>query len=114
MAYLDPFEIINQRVLPAFRRELVLELSKTIPRGEIAKALELTPVAVHYYLKRERGNTFEFTAEELTDIQQIAKDFVKSKDVFLIKTSFKRLVDSLFKNKRLCGICKGENCNCNN
>ncbi len=112
MVYLDPFEIVNQKVLPSFRKELVKILSKDFSRVELAKALDLTPVAIHYYLKGERGKNFKFNKQELQEIELIAKKFLETKDVFEIKVGFKRIVDSLFENRRMCNICGGTNCSC--
>jgi len=112
MAYLDPFEIVNQKVLPSFRKELVKVLSKNLSRVEIAKALDLTPVAVHYYLNGTRGKNFKFNKHELDEIERIGKRFLETKDVFEIKVGFKKLVDTLFENRRICHICGGTNCSC--
>jgi len=112
MVYLDPFEIVNQKVLPSFRKELVKELIKTKSRLEVAKALEITPVAVHYYLKNARGSGFVFNKIELRKIRDIAGQFEKTNNVFVIKTGFKKIVDEMFENRRLCGICGGKECNC--
>jgi len=112
MVYLDPSEIISQKILPSFRKELVLRLSRTMARKDIAVALDLTPVAIHYYLKGLRGNSFEFNTDELEFIGNLAMKFIEKRDIFAIKTGFKKLVDMLYLNHRICHICGGKNCSC--
>lgn len=112
LVYLDPFEIVNQKVLPSFRKELVKILTKDMSRVEVAKALDLTPVAVYYYLKGDRGKNFKFNKQELDEIEIIAKKFLETKNVFEIKMGFKKIIDILFENRRLCHICGGTNCRC--
>ncbi|MBR9680761.1 MAG: hypothetical protein GOU98_02965 [Candidatus Altiarchaeota archaeon] len=66
-------EMSSRKVLPAIRRALVTELSKTGKKqNEIARMLHITPAAVTQYIKGKRAKV-KLNEKELEGVVELAK-----------------------------------------
>ena len=71
-------EMSSRKVLPAIRRALVAELSKTDKKqNEIAKMLNVTPAAVTQYIKGKRAKV-KLIEDELQVVAKIAEKSLKT------------------------------------
>ncbi|MDP2907759.1 MAG: winged helix-turn-helix transcriptional regulator [Nanoarchaeota archaeon] len=94
-----PCEICVRRLVPAIKRELVLELHKRyhIPQAEIARNLDITRGPVTQYITRLRAkNSYKIRKSKKTSklIKKLAKDLAEK------NISKEKLT------RRFCDICK--------
>jgi len=84
-------EVSSRKILPAIRKELVIELlNLNKKQNEIAEILNVTPAAINQYLKGKRAK-IELTSDEKK----------------IVKTLAKLIVNKDEKNeKQLCSLCK--------
>ncbi|MBR9690023.1 MAG: Fis family transcriptional regulator [Candidatus Altiarchaeota archaeon] len=84
-------EVSSRKILPAIRRELVIQLVKTGKKqNEVARLLHVTPAAVTQYIKGKRAKT-ELTDSEKKQVSKIASKCMK-----------KNVLDE----EQLCSLCK--------
>lgn len=103
-----PHEIIVWYVLPALRRELVIELKKMqIPQKDIAKLMKLTQAAVSQYMHNKRGSKeVSFSKTLHSEIKASAKRIRASKERDVLMKELVRLVDLSMKEKIICRKCR--------
>lgn len=103
---ITPSEIIYWEILPALRKELVVELRELgLKQKEIAEILDVTPSAISQYLKAKRGK-FDFTDKFKIKIKKIAKKVSKGSNAF---EEINQLIKHFEKSKDLCVVCKNKN-----
>jgi len=84
-------EVSSRKILPAIRRELVIELlNLNKKQNEIAKILNVTPAAITQYVKGKRAK-IELTPSEKKIIKILAKKIVNKNEE---------------DEKQLCSLCK--------
>lgn len=98
-----PSEIIYWEILPAIRRQIVLEMKGMgIRQSEIAKILNVTPSAISQYISNKRGE-FEFNEEFLSKIKSsVEKILAKSSDSF---NEVNILIKEFEKSGCVCKLC---------
>ena len=78
-----PQEIVVWFIIPALRRQFVIELKKhKLKQKEIASLLNLTEAAVSQYLKKKRGEKITFDAEIKKEVKKSAEKIVNKKSNF--------------------------------
>ncbi len=102
-----PSEILFWDILPAIRREIVIELKELgIKQNEIAKTMGITPSAVSQYLKNKRGD-FEFSKEFSQKIKESAKRIKEDSSIVFNETNM--LVKEFENSKAICIVCRKKN-----
>ena len=110
-----PYEIIVWYLLPALRKQLVIELkSSGMPQKTIAKKLHITEAAISQYLHNKRGSKNIKLGTILTDeIKKSTKTIKDSNDNNIAERELVRLVRLSHKEKTLCPKCKIKDGKCN-
>ncbi len=84
-------EISSRKVLPAIRKELVIELmSLNKKQSEIAKLLDVTPAAINQYFKGKRAKV-KLNSDEKKIIKILAKTIMNKDEE---------------ETKQICSLCK--------
>lgn len=102
-----PSEIIYWEILPAIRKQIVLELKNMdIKQSEIAKILAVTPSAISQYVSNKRGE-YNFSDEFMKKIRtSVQKILDKSSDSF---REVNILVKEFENARSVCKICRDKN-----
>jgi len=100
--------LASKYVVPAIKRELVLELLKMgFMEVEIAKTLGLSPSLVTRYLKGERGNSINISSYK--DISNMVKELASriarnSLNAYEVAREIDRIAMIFMAKKYLCGL----------
>ena len=110
-----PHEIIVWYLVPALRKEIVLELKKhKISQSIIAKKMDLTEAAVSQYLHNKRAsNNIHLTNVLLKEIKVSAKKILDGNDKMVAAKELIKLINISNKEKIICGNCALKHKNCN-
>lgn len=102
-AILHPQEIEVWYVLPAIRRELVLQFKQQgIKQKEIAKILRITEPAVSQYINQKRAKLVEFDSKINKQIHKAAIKIIKQKSCII--KEIQQICKKLRKDGQLCKI----------
>ena len=100
-----PCEIIQWDVLPALRKELIINLVKAgLSRQHIAKLFDISEPAISQYISSKRGSHFKFSNEVKQHIQKSAKHIVETMRKETIIYEICKLCAILKKQKVLCKL----------
>ncbi len=104
---INPSEIVYWEILPAIRKNLVLELKDAgLKQTQIAMMFDMTPSAISQYVKNKRGE-FEFTEVFSNKIQVSAR---KIKDGHSnVFQEINLLVKEFESDRNLCKVCRAKN-----
>ena len=98
-----PQEIEVWYVLPAIRRELVLQFKKQgMKQKEIARILKVTEPAISQYLKEKRAKGIKFEGQIKQSIQRAARKIILQKSC--IVKEIQQICKKFRKNGMLCKI----------
>lgn len=102
-----PSEIVYWEILPAIRREMVVQMKdRGLKQKDIADLLEVTPSAISQYLAKKRGE-FEFT--------DIFRKQIKAQVEFVIDESMtpfeatNSLIKQFERSREICIVCREKN-----
>ena len=99
-----PQEVQVWYILPAIRRELVLNLKLLgLKQKDIALLLNITEPAVSQYLKNKRGSDIRFSKKIKDEIKKSSKKIIENKKLF--RTELQKLIRLVKDTRFLCTVC---------
>ena len=99
-----PQEVEVWFVLPALRRQFVLEFKKqNMKQKDIAKIMRITEPAVSQYIKNKRGKSIAFDKYIKSDIKTSVSKIMIEKSKF--RQEFQKVLKTLKKARFVCSVC---------
>lgn len=104
---INPTEILYWEILPAIRKEIVIELKNLgVKQADIARLLDITPSAVSQYINNKRGD-FDFSDSFKLSIKSSAQKIKEGESTVFDQTNI--LIKNFKKEKDICRVCRSKN-----